>query len=109
MVVLAKDSGKSPSFAVVKRPLLGPETQDKTPPKEPNATQKASTYKAHFMFTDSSIMVRACIKPDSIWSLEFGTTAAMASEPKVNSTNTMIDEIKIAAGYCFLGLSISAA
>ena len=43
LVVFASDSGKRPSLAVDKSPLLGPDTQDSTPPKEPNATQKAST------------------------------------------------------------------
>ena len=108
-VVSAKIAGKIPSFAVLNKPLLGPEIQDKTPPKEPNATQKAKMYIAHFIFTAPNIVERACISPDSSCNCEFGTTAAIAKEPKVNNTKTIIEEIKIANGYCFFGFSISEA
>ena len=108
-VVSASCSGRMPSFAVLSKPLLGPDIHDKTPASEPKATQNASTGNAQPIFTDFSIVESACIKPDSICSCEFGTTAAMAIEPNVNSTKTIIAEINIANGYCFFGFSISVA
>lgn len=108
-MVLASTSGKTPSFAVLSKPLLGPEIQDNTPAREPKATQNAKTGNAQLIFTDFNIVERACIKPDSICSCEFGTTAAMAIEPKVNSAKTITAEISIAKGYCFFGFFISEA